>query len=79
MRQQLHTRPDVRVADLAAEQRGVLSIEELLASGLSHQAVARRVRTGRLHGLHRGVYANPTAREDDAERQARLERHGDAS
>ncbi|MEA2316098.1 MAG: hypothetical protein QOD44_287 [Solirubrobacteraceae bacterium] len=57
MRQQPHKQPDVRVADLAAEERGVLSIEELLACGLSHQAVARRVRSGRLHALHRGVYA----------------------
>lgn len=49
-------RPDVRVARLAAEQWGVLSIDELLACGLSHDAVTVRVRNGWLHRRHRGVY-----------------------
>jgi very-short-patch-repair endonuclease len=35
----------------------VLSVAELRACGLSDDAIARRVRTGRLHPLHRGVYA----------------------
>jgi hypothetical protein len=49
--------PDVRVARLAAERDGVLSIAQLRACGLDDHAVARRVREGRLHRLHRGVYA----------------------
>jgi very-short-patch-repair endonuclease/predicted transcriptional regulator of viral defense system len=51
------TRPDVRVAELATEQWGVLSTRELRACGLSLNAIAVRVRNGRLHPLHRGVYA----------------------
>ncbi len=42
---------------MAGEQWGVLSIEELRDCGLSHDTVAVRVRSGRLHQLHRGVYA----------------------
>jgi hypothetical protein len=36
---------------------GVLSTAELRACGLSHDAIAVRVRTGHLHLLHRGVYS----------------------
>jgi predicted transcriptional regulator of viral defense system len=51
------TRPDVRVARLAGEHWGVLSADELRASGLSYKEVEGRVRNGQLHPLHRGVYA----------------------
>src|SRR5215211_7250786 len=51
------TRPDERVARLAAEQFGVVEIDELAACGLDKDAVARRVRDGRLHPLYRRVYA----------------------
>jgi very-short-patch-repair endonuclease len=47
----------MRIAQLAAEQWGVLSLDELRALGLTRDAVANRVRNGRLHPLHRGVYA----------------------
>jgi hypothetical protein len=54
----------VRVAQAAAREHGVLSTAELLACGLTSQAVAHRVTTGRLHPMHQGVYAvghaNPT-------------------
>ncbi len=50
-------RPDVRVADLAAGQWGVLSLEELRGCGLSRAAVGVRVRNGRLHRRYMGVYA----------------------
>lgn len=63
-RHQSSPRPDVQVAKVAARQHGVLSLGELLACGLTPNAVARRVRNGHLHPLHRGVYAvghaNPT-------------------
>ena len=49
--------PDARVARLAADTDGVLSIRQLRACGLDADAVALRVRDGRLHRLHRGVYA----------------------
>ncbi len=47
----------MRVAELAAGEWGVLSVEELAAVGLSRQAILVRVRNGRLHRVHRGVYA----------------------
>jgi very-short-patch-repair endonuclease len=57
MRHKVPARPDVRVARAAAEQWGVLSLDELFACGLLPGAVATRVRNGRLHPIHRGVYA----------------------
>jgi very-short-patch-repair endonuclease len=51
------TRPDLRVARAAADQWGVLSLDELFACGLSRDAVSDRALNGRLHPLHRGVYA----------------------
>jgi very-short-patch-repair endonuclease len=48
---------DRRVADLAAEQAGNVSVAQLRACGLSADAIKHRVRTGRLHRRHRGVYA----------------------
>lgn len=55
--QQVDTRPDVRVAARAADTWGVLSIAELRACGLNDKAVEVRVRNGRLHPVHRGIYA----------------------
>src|SRR4051794_39592002 len=48
---------DVRIALLAARQHGVLSFEELLSCGLTPDAISVRVANGRLHPVHRGVYA----------------------
>ena len=53
----LAARPDVLVARRAAEQWGVLSLAELRACGLTRDGVWVRVRNGRLHPMHRGVYA----------------------
>ena len=47
----------MRVARLAGRQHGVVSHRQLVAIGLGRNAIARRVRAGRLHRLHRGVYA----------------------
>jgi very-short-patch-repair endonuclease len=49
--------PDSIVANIAARQHGVASVAQLRAAGLSADAVLGRVRAGRLHRLHRGVYA----------------------
>ncbi len=49
--------PDVLVARVAARQHGVVMTRQLLAAGLSRDAILWRVRTGRLHPVHRGVYA----------------------
>jgi hypothetical protein len=55
--EQLPPRADVRVSKSAARQHGVLSTAELEACGLTAQAIAYRVQIGRLHPMHRGVYA----------------------
>jgi len=55
---QVHTPSiDAVLARIAASQHGVLALAQLLAAGLSQAMVARRVATGRLHRIHRGVYA----------------------
>jgi predicted transcriptional regulator of viral defense system len=53
---------DVRLAALAKRQHGVVSLGQLLDLGLSLKGIAERVRTGRLHRIHRGVYAVSPAR-----------------
>jgi len=48
---------EVRLARIAAWQFGVVTLEQLRMVGLSDRAVSRRVASGRLHRLHRGVFA----------------------
>jgi very-short-patch-repair endonuclease len=48
---------DRRLAALAVAQHGVVHRRQLLALGLSDSAIGRRVASGRLHRLHRSVYA----------------------
>jgi hypothetical protein len=55
--EELQVRGDVRVSRLAARQHGVVSTAELEACGLPAQAIAYRVGIGRLHPMHRAVYA----------------------
>ena len=45
------------IAELAGRQHGVVSAAQLRSLGLSGSAVTARARAGRLHRLHRGVYA----------------------
>lgn len=45
------------MAALAASQHGVVSLAQLAALGISAAAAQRRVTAGRLHRIHRGVYA----------------------
>lgn len=47
----------VGVAALASRQHGVVSVAQLHDLGLSRDAIQTRARGGRLHRLHRGVYA----------------------
>jgi very-short-patch-repair endonuclease len=55
------------VWDLATEQHGVVTRSQLLALGLSADAIRHRVDRRRLHPVHRGVYAVG---------RAQLTRHG---
>jgi predicted transcriptional regulator of viral defense system len=46
-----------RLARIAARQHGVVSIRQLQKLGFGHTTVEREGAAGRLHRLHRGVYA----------------------
>ena len=48
---------DAALAELASQQHGVFSLDQLIALGLGASAVRRRVSTGRFHRIHRGVYS----------------------
>src|SRR5690606_421835 len=62
------------IAELAASQRGVVTTSQLRAAGFDHPAITRRLRAGRLHRLHRGVYlaGHPVAPDGAAELAAVL-------
>src|SRR4051812_15896227 len=48
---------DVFIAAIATRQHGLIALVHLLALGLTRSAVRKRERAGRLHRVHRGVYA----------------------
>ena len=48
---------DARIARLAEAQHGVVDLDQLRGAGLALGAINSRVRAGRLHRLHRGVFA----------------------
>jgi len=48
---------DRAAARVAARQHGVIATDQLNAAGIDKSAIARRVRAGRLHPIHRGAYA----------------------
>lgn len=50
-------RPDAAIGDLATRQHGVVTRAQLADCGLRDDAIDYRIRSGRLHRLHRGVYA----------------------
>jgi hypothetical protein len=47
----------VALAELAARQHGVVAFSQMQSLGLRRGAIERRAASGRLHRLHRGVYA----------------------
>jgi len=63
---------DRRIAALAAHQRGRVARRQLLAAGLRPGAITRRIASGRLVAVHRGVYGaghaavGPWTRETEA-------------
>ncbi|MDP2712775.1 MAG: DUF559 domain-containing protein [Solirubrobacteraceae bacterium] len=50
-------RPDVRLAELAAEQGGAVATRQLVGLGLDGRAIHVRVQRGQLHRCFHGVYA----------------------
>jgi very-short-patch-repair endonuclease len=48
---------DAAIARFAAAQHGLITVAQLREAGLTSSAVSKRVRSGRLHRLHRGVYS----------------------
>jgi very-short-patch-repair endonuclease len=48
---------DPAVARLAARQHGVVTTRQLLLAGVLHSGIHDRQLSGRLHRIHRGVYA----------------------
>ena len=60
---------DLRLARLADRQHGVVSVAQVCVLGLSTSAVRKRAAAGRLHRVHRGVYAVGRARLDSRGRR----------
>jgi very-short-patch-repair endonuclease len=56
MREESDTR-DFEVAEIAASQHGVITAAQLHEAGFDKSAISRRSKNGRLHRIHRGVYA----------------------
>jgi predicted transcriptional regulator of viral defense system len=50
-------RVETAIAALAGRQHGVVARPQLLDLGLGRRAIAHRIELGRLHPIHRGVYA----------------------
>jgi hypothetical protein len=48
---------DEAIAALADAQYGVVAYRQLLEVGLGRDGIAARLRTGRLHRIHRGVHS----------------------
>jgi very-short-patch-repair endonuclease len=59
------SQPDRAIARIAANQHGVITTAQLLGVGLLHSGIADRKSAGRLHPIHRGVYAVGHARLSD--------------
>ena len=54
---ELSTTPEAWIGKLASRQHGVVTTAQLTNAGIDKDGVSWRVRSGRLHRLHRGVYA----------------------
>jgi very-short-patch-repair endonuclease len=75
-----HTSLDAGLARLAASQHGVVSLIQLMGLGLTGSGVRKRVTAGRLHFVHRGVYAVGHARLSlDGKRMAAVLACGDGA
>jgi predicted transcriptional regulator of viral defense system len=47
---------DARIGELARRQHGVVGRDQLVALGMGEGAIESRLKRGRLHRFHRGVY-----------------------
>jgi predicted transcriptional regulator of viral defense system len=57
-RRNVHDPPlDAAIAELATRQHGVVALAQLTALGLGPSGARDRVASGRLHRIHRGVFA----------------------
>jgi predicted transcriptional regulator of viral defense system len=52
-----NSRREAAIAHLAARQHGVVTTGQLLVAGVLRSGITGRVKSGRLHRIHRGVYA----------------------
>ncbi|MGH7482311.1 MAG: type IV toxin-antitoxin system AbiEi family antitoxin domain-containing protein, partial [Longimicrobiales bacterium] len=59
-----------RISAVAARQHGIVARPQLLELGLSRAAIWRRIETGRLRTLHRGVYLLGPIESDRAKEMA---------
>lgn len=57
MHQRVEPRSEAAIVALAERHHGVVTLHQLRLLGLGKGAVAKRARDGRLHRIHRGVYA----------------------
>jgi very-short-patch-repair endonuclease len=48
---------DWRIAQIARAQHGIVTTGQLVEAGLTKAAISKRAQRGRLHRIHRGVYA----------------------
>ena len=48
---------DAAVAHIAGRQHGIVTAEQLREAGIDKSAISRRAKAGRLHRVHRSVYA----------------------
>jgi len=48
---------DLVIARIAARQHGVVSYSQLRTAGMSQPVISKRTKAGRLHRVHRAVYA----------------------
>src|SRR5215212_6393507 len=59
---------DLAIAALAARQQDVFSREQLLAVGIDRHAIDRRLRSGHIRRVYRGIY---TVRQSGLHREGR--------
>jgi very-short-patch-repair endonuclease len=64
--------PDRVISRIAARQHGVVSHEQLLAAGVTRHQIARRLQSGFLVELHRGVYLVGVVPSEHAHEMAAL-------